>query len=352
MIEEWFKLSDERRKEIFTQTASKYGLPSPAIEKDWWVTLVLTTTFELDFSEHLAFKGGTSLSKGWNLIQRFSEDIDLVIDMYYLGFDGNPKPQNITKLRKTSHKFVRDDLCKALDEALNKKGALGFEISPQEELNTSTDPHSIIISYKSVTETSQYVSPQVKLEVGGRSLMEPSREIKIQSLVGKQFSGKPFADEPMQINTIEPKRTFLEKAFLLHEEFQKEVSDIRTERMTRHLYDLEKLMDTEHGKEALSDKALYSEIVNHRKVFSKLPEIDYDSHFSRNIDFLPPENVIDDYKRDYAAMQESMIYGESLSWDSLLDRIKTLKIRFKRRNTKNSSLRFWYFIISGFNYKL
>ena len=152
MIKEWFSLSEERRKEIFNQTSQRAGLPASSIEKDWWVTMVLKTVFELDISEHLVFKGGTSLSKGWNLINRFSEDIDFAINMTYLGYNGEPTGQNITRLRKASFTFTNIKLRESLESKLNKSGFIDYEIQPNEETNTSTDPHSLLLVYKSVTE--------------------------------------------------------------------------------------------------------------------------------------------------------------------------------------------------------
>ena len=97
---EWLKIADDRKRIIITQTANNLGLPPYAIEKDWWVTLVLRAIFEMPIGEHLVFKGGTSLSKAWHLIERFSEDIDLAIDRSFLGFEGELSKNQIDKLRK------------------------------------------------------------------------------------------------------------------------------------------------------------------------------------------------------------------------------------------------------------
>ena len=196
MINDWFSLSEDRRKEIFTQTSQREGLPISPVEKDWWVTMIIKAVFELEFSDNFAFKGGTSLSKGWNLISRFSEDIDLAVDMTFLGYDGDPSLQNITKLRKASYAFTRDTLCAALNSKLTEKGFIDFDLKPKEEPNTSTDPHSVEIHYKSLVESTDYVDPMVRLEVGARSQMEPSEQTEIQSFVGKHFAGKAFADKP------------------------------------------------------------------------------------------------------------------------------------------------------------
>jgi hypothetical protein len=329
MIKEWFSLSEERRKEILNQTSKRAGLPASSIEKDWWVTMVLKAVFELDISGHLVFKGGTSLSKGWNLINRFSEDIDFAINMTYLGYNGEPTGQNITRLRKASFAFTNIKLRESLESKLNKSGFIDYEIQPNEETNTSTDPHSLLLVYKSVTEKSEYISPTVKLEIGARSQIEPFESREIQSFVGYHFKGQKFADSPIAINTVIPKKTFLEKVFLLHEEFQRAPDKIRSERMSRHLYDLEKIMDTDHGREALKDIELYNSIINHRMIFTRMDGVDYSTHQPDKIDFIPPQTIIKEYEKDYTVMRESMIYGDSLPFDLLIERMIELRDRFR-----------------------
>jgi hypothetical protein len=329
MIKEWFSLSEERRKEIFNQTSQRAGLPASSIEKDWWVTMVLKTVFELDISEHLVFKGGTSLSKGWNLINRFSEDIDFAINMTYLGYNGQPTGQNITRLRKASYAFTNTQLRESLDAKLKQDGFIDYEIQPNDEKNTSADPHSLLIVYKPLTEKSEYLLPNVKLEIGARSQMEPWESREIQSFVGYHFKEQKFADSPVSIRTVIPKRTFLEKAFLLHEEFQRPPDKMRSNRMSRHLYDLERIMDTDHGREALKDSELFNSIITHRMTFIRMDGVDYNTHQPDRIDFIPPENIIKEYEKDYRGMRESMIYGDSLTFDKLIERIEELKNRFR-----------------------
>jgi len=329
MIKDWFKLPEQRRREIILQTSKRAALPPWSVEKDWWASMVLKSLFELDFSDQLVFKGGTSLSKGWNLIQRFSEDIDVAINMKYLGYEGDPTLKKITKLRKASYAFTRDILCAALDAKLADTGFGEYRIEPNEEPNTSTDPHSLNLHYHSVTQQSEYISPSIKIQVSARSLMEPTEERGIQSFVGANFPGQRFADPSKLINTVIPKRTFLEKAFLLHEEFKRKSEEMRSEKMTRHLYDLEKMMDTDHCSEALKDKGLYMSIIKHRATFTRLKDVDYNTHLPDYIDFIPPEAILKEYARDYSRMQESMIFGDSLPFDVLIDRLTELKSRFR-----------------------
>ena len=114
----WLTIPKQRRIDILNQVSNSTGLPAIAIEKDWWVTLSLKASFELDYSPHIVFKGGTSLSKSWNLIERFSEDIDLAIDRKFFGFEGDISKTQIKNLRKNSCEFISTTFLKDLTHKL------------------------------------------------------------------------------------------------------------------------------------------------------------------------------------------------------------------------------------------
>lgn len=325
----FINLSKKDKLNVFNQVSEKTGLPSSAVEKDWWVTLSLNIIFSLTYANQIVFKGGTSLSKAWNLIERFSEDIDLVIDRKHLGFKGELSKNQVKKLRKASCSFIGSEFYNDINEALIKLGVQDYELVVQETKDTDTDPLVIELRYKSLTETSDYLRPRVLIEVGARSLMEPVENKPIISMVSDEFKELPFAETEITIPVVSPKRTFLEKIFLLHEEFQKDTKFIRVERMSRHLYDLEKLMDTIHGTEALKDIELYNTIIAHRKNFNAIRGIDYAKHNPQLINILPPEATIKEWEKDYKTMQESMFYGATISFNKLMERITELNTRIK-----------------------
>lgn len=117
---------------------------------------------------------------------------------------------------------------------------------------------------------------------------------------------------------------------MLHEEFAKEVKDIRIERMSRHIYDLEKLMDTQIAREALNDTELYKSVIEHRRKFIGLKGFDYSTLHPQSISFVPPTDILSYWEEDYKNMQLTMIYGESLSFDKLIQRIEELNERFRQ----------------------
>lgn len=155
---------------------------------------------------------------------------------------------------------------------------------------------------------------------------KPAELRQIRSLIGESFDGEDTGAESF-VRTVVQARTFLEKLFLLAEEFQKEKP--RSVRMSRHLYDLGKMMDTEYGEEALSNRKLYDAIVEHRKAYYALKYVNYDLHAPSTIDFTIPESVIGAWQDDYADMRRFFIYGESLEFDALMQKIRELQERVR-----------------------
>jgi predicted nucleotidyltransferase component of viral defense system len=166
----------------FTETAAKKALPAVAVEKDWWVTAVLRTLFSLSYFEHLSFKGGTSLSKCWGLIERFSEDIDIAINREYLGFAGKlSKTQISDRLRRAACSFVREKLQFDVKNRLETSGITSNQLSIHVNITpvTTTDSEIIEVEYQSLFGDSDYIKPVVKIEVSGRSMSEPVQTVKL-----------------------------------------------------------------------------------------------------------------------------------------------------------------------------
>jgi len=273
------------------------------------------------------------LSKCWNLIGRLSEDIDIAVNREFLGFSGElSKTQINDKLRRASCSFVRESMRLEIEKQIMNLGVPSslFEIRVNITPITTTDPEIIEVHYRSLLPNSTYVLNRVIIEVSGRSMNEPLENVQINSLIAQSVPNAKFADSLFSLKAVSPKRTFLEKAFLLHEEFAKETKDIRIERMSRHIYDLEKLMDTPFAKEALADRELYQTIMEHRRKFIGLKGFDYDTLMPQTISFVPPKEVIPFWEEDYKNMQSSMIYGESLPFNKLIERIAELNERFRK----------------------
>lgn len=236
-------------------------------------------------------------------------------------------------LRKKSRKFIVSTLAEDLDTQLKALGLSEYEVIPEiideagSPVSSDADPTVIYVNYPSISsDSSPYVPAKVKIEISCLSMDEPFEPRSISSIISAHFPDDDW-DSKCSIPVVLPSRTFLEKAFLLNEEFQKPVP--RSLRMTRHLYDLEKLMDTEFGKMALSDKELYGKIVEHRRKFYHVGYADYDKDYPETIKLLPPERCLKEWETDYGEMLEHFVYGDSLSFADLLIRIAELQGRFR-----------------------
>ena len=321
-LKEWLQLSDNDKLTCFRAITDKYDLKMPAVEKDWWVTNTLSIIFSMPYSKSLIFKGGTSLSKAWKIIERFSEDIDLALDREFLGFAGDLSKTQISKLRYASNVFLTEKFTPELQQKFNELGFVDVLVKPREVIKHDQDPLIIEIYYPKLTEKDIYLRPGVLVEIGSRSLKEPFSPCKFKTLVAENYSDKPYSDNEITIPTVNVERTFLEKVFLLHEEYQRPAEKRRVERLSRHLYDIEKISQTPYFQKALSDKDLYKTIVAHRDKFSHLGGVDYAKHKPQFINIIPPENLLPLWEKDYSEMSESMIYGEKLSFNELIENVR------------------------------
>ncbi len=334
-------LSKEDRVDILDRVSSELNIRQlEVIEKDWWVTAVLRAMFGLPYANHLSFKGGTSLSKCWHLIDRFSEDIDVAIDREYLGFTGTlSKTQISDKLRRTACSFVRETMQHDLAEQLYQNGISKekFKVNVDITPISTTDPEVININYDSVQSFSidgadgnPYVLPKVKVEVSGRSMSEPVQEIALDSMIDQVYPKAPFAEPKFMVRAVLPERTFLEKVFLLHEEFAKPKDLIRVERMSRHMYDIGQMLKTPIAECAINNADLYRQVVEHRRTFIGLRGFDYDTLYPATLNIVPPVSIAEQWKADYENMRMHMIYGESVPFDELVGNLKELNDRVKK----------------------
>ena len=319
----FLQLPENEKIELINQMHEETKLPQVIIEKDLWVTAVLRALFALPYAENLSFKGRTSLSKCWNLIERFSEDVDIAINREFFGFFGDTFTiKQISKnLRKSTCKFIRNNLQFDLARQMEENGIDKniFSVSMNITDITTIDPEKVFVEYKSVFNASPYLKNTVVLEIGGRSMKEPFQKVEIQSFIDKHFSRATFAEKSFEINVVVPERTFLEKVCLLHEDFSKPSEQIRVERMSRHIYDLARMIDTPIAENALKNKDLFQSIVAHRRMFIAMKDFDYETLSPKTINIIPPESVIAKWEDDYNKMQ-TMIYGKSLSFSEIIDK--------------------------------
>lgn len=331
----WFTdYETEQQQRMIAEVKKHYDLPEVSIEKDLWVTQVLHALFSLPVSDKLIFKGGTSLSKAWGLIDRFSEDIDLAIDPVFLGKpEGDPTKKQIKKLRKASSLYVAEDLADMLRTRFEEMGLsewLTVEAQPNGEGdNTYPEPRQLYVHYRSVFDDKKgYLRSDIVLEISARSLMEPVAEVEVSSLLSRHLPIKDVA--PVPVVTAVAGKTMVEKMFLLHEMFSIEGHGFRAERKSRHLYDLYKMMGHAFASEAIADDALWESIRHHREIYTSVSGMDYTPDVRERLVLIPREDIIDAWKTDYEQMMSAMIYGEKPTWDELMMAMKELQERVRK----------------------
>lgn len=328
----WLSLTKDQQLNLLNQASDATGLPSYSIEKDAWVTLVLRMLFTSELYDNIVFKGGTSLSKVYNLIERFSEDIDLAINREYFGFEGDLSKGEIRKLRRRSHDFSLNEVPRILTQQFIKYGISPelFDILVPNIRISDQEAETVHVNYKSAFNEKSYLSNRVLLEIGARSLNDPCEERGIGSLIDINFKDAPFVEKSFICKTIIPEKTFLEKLILLHEEFHKPVDRIRNKRMSRHLYDVYQISQTDYGKKAMQDVELFRSICSHRANFAPVRGIPYNDLGIYDLNFVPQDELIEQYKLDYFELQRSMIYGESPKFEEMIHYLRNmLSINFQ-----------------------
>ncbi len=257
----------------------------------------------------------------------------MAINPAYFGVTDLPTKKQIKSLRKRSSLFVAQELAGLLQQALDDAGLSGecrLEVQPDGEGDgTYPEPRVISLYYRSLYEESSisYVQPIVKLEVGARSLIEPTEEIACRSMVSEVLPVEDYKN--VAISVAAPQKTFLEKVFLLHELFSIERKSLSANRRSRHLYDIERMMDKPFAIAAVKDDALWEHIRQHRMAFTAMAGVDYNEHMRAELCLTPPERWMREWKDDYQRMSGTMIYGEKLPFEQLVARMKELEKRFR-----------------------
>jgi hypothetical protein len=310
-LDSYLRLTPDEQRTYCEQAGADLGLPPASIEKDFWVCWVLKELFSLPgIGNDLTFKGGTSLSKGWGLIQRFSEDIDIVIKRSRLGVGERPEKESskawkqyLETLSAKTRDFIATTLTPTLKERLSQRLPEGMEW----ELTHIQDDAAnevILFRYPPVLPEHGYLSPAVKVEPGARSDTAPTERRSINAFLTDLLKGEPF-----EVLCVHPKRTFLEKAMLLHEELCRNDGRPPKARLARHYYDLARLIDAGVGDQALSDPALFDAVAEHRAVFFRKSEAARKSMQRGTICLVPSDAQRAHWERDYDAMREVMFYG-------------------------------------------
>ncbi len=337
-MDAFLHLSPEERRFACQQVDAQMQLQAVSVEKDFWVCWTLREVFSLaKVGEHLTFKGGTSLSKAWKLIQRFSEDIDLVIDKEALGFGGEADPERapsktklsgrLDALKGASRNWVQGTLQRDLARSLRSK--LGNEGWTLEVDPDTPDGQCLLFQYPTAFPlgTAGYVRPVVKIEMGARSDFWPSETRSIEPYVAEMFPTL-VPNAAFAVRVLATERTFWEKACLLHEETFRPGPKDRKPRMARHYYDLWCLIEAGVGERALADKTLFQRVAAHREMFFRQRWVDYATHKPGSFRLVPPGDHLPAWHADYKQMLGPMFWGSVPSFDEILRVVADFERRF------------------------
>ena len=310
MPESWFDLSFADQTEVLEVAAGRSGRPAHLLEKDIWVVWALAAIYDSPLGSALTFKGGTSLSKVYKVIDRFSEDIDLTYDIRELVpdllRDGNPIPVSASQEKKITS-AVRSRLPDWIKQTVKPVIEQGLVASGlQAELSLADkDSDKLIITYPATKTGTGYAAATIQLEFGARATGEPHQRHHLVCDIAPLIDGVTFPTAKPLVMAAE--RTFWEKATAAHVYCLQ--GRLRGERYSRHWYDLAALAKTTHFDSAVSDQALARQEAEHKSMFflekdASGAKIDYFRATSGELRLIPAGPSLDVLEKDYAAMLE------------------------------------------------
>lgn len=335
MAEAFLTLSADDRREALAVAADRSGRPLHLLEKDVWVVWTLATLFASNFSEHLVFKGGTSLSKAYRVIQRFSEDVDLTYDIRAIapdlvGENGEALPKNRSEEKRWS-KAVRHRLPEWVDGTVKPllAGAIDAQSLPA---TLRVEGDKLFIDYEATSRGSGYVAPSVMLEFGARSTGEPASSRGVVCDAAGLIEGIEFPTA--QPRVMHAERTFWEKATAMHVFCRQ--GRLRGERFARHWHDLVRLDDAGFATAALYNRDLANAVARHKSIFfaEKAADgeiIDYETAISGNLQLAPSGEARAALATDYARMvEDGLLLENAESFEALIARCVDIAERANR----------------------
>jgi hypothetical protein len=316
------------------------GLSPVGIEKDFWVCWILRELVRLpEWGPRFTFKGGTSLSKCWKLIDRFSEDIDIVIDRDFLGFGGTDSPaaasstkqrkRRLEKLKSICQMRIQGELKSILEARIRTSlpSNMAWSLITDE---SDPDKQTILFQYPvALGAAASYMKQAVRIEMGARSDTEPSGAPVIQSYLAEAFPDL-FGSSLFAVRTVAPERTFWEKAMLLHEETYRPAGKRRKAGLARHYYDIWCLITKGIAERAMEVSGLFDQVAQHRAVFFRQNWMDYDTLRPTTLRLLPLESRRAEWNADYEAMRHEMFFGEQPAFSEILRIVGDFQERINR----------------------
>jgi Nucleotidyl transferase AbiEii toxin, Type IV TA system len=339
---EFLRAAPRDRRDVFLAAATRLGTPEQNVEKDFWVTWTLDVLFNGLPAGHprFLFKGGTSLSKAYGLISRFSEDIDITVFREDLGQEASvPELEALSRkkrqtrldtIKETCREYIQNTLARQFEEAV--QGTLAkskIEANVPSVVVDSDDPdgQSLLFWYPSATAgRDSYIRPAVKIESGAKSALDPHEDLSIVPYVSEEVP--QLALRAGHVTTVVAERTFWDKIIIVHgvrSWFEKRgVLRGEGQRVSRHYYDLHRIFQSELGPRAVADRALGVDCVAHARMFFNSPDLGLDRADSGTFSLMPTGEMIEGLRRDYSRMA-GMIIGDPPAFDEVMASIAALE---------------------------
>jgi len=340
-MDTFVQLKPEDRRTAFVQAAAARQLSPEIVEKDFWVCWTLKELFGLPaIGEHLIFKGGTSLSKVFKVIERFSEDIDVSIDRAFLGFGGVNEPEaggsnkekqrRIEALKAACQEKIANELKPALEQVIGTKLRKDdtWRLRPD---TTDPDQQTLLFDYPSAMPTAgaSYVRQMVKIEMGARADHWPCEARSVTPYVAEEFP-HAFQKSICAVKVLSVERTFWEKATILHAEYHRPADKAMPERFSRHYCDFYEMIRRSVDASAVAKLDLLARVAQHKSLFFRTSWAHYAEAVQGSLRIMPPEHRVKALREDYSKMQQ-MFFGEPPGFDDILALLRQWESEFNQQ---------------------
>jgi hypothetical protein len=328
------KLSRSDRTDLFNETSARMGLNPVIIEKDFWVCWILKQLFIIElFTGMLVFKGGTSLSKCFNLIHRFSEDIDIAVNFEKLGFVGEKDPRRV-KLSRTKRDVLLNEMLATCQNYITSEFVPGLSTRIKDILGAdgwqlqinSNDPNIVEFEYPTSIEAKlDYIRPRVILELGTHAEPVPNENYDVTPFAAEYFP-QLFTEPTCSVATVVARRTFWEKATILHAEYHRPQGKPMPLRYSRHYADVAAMGQAQVVDEALADIELLRNVTNHKDLFYHAGWARYNQARPGSFHLMPRKERVSAIGRDYRDMS-AMFFNEPPTFEVVLEQLLELEKR-------------------------
>ncbi|HMF64462.1 MAG TPA: nucleotidyl transferase AbiEii/AbiGii toxin family protein [Edaphobacter sp.] len=334
--------SDRERRDLFLSTGNRLGTAEQNIEKDFWVCWTLDALFnglEPD-GPRLLFKGGTSLSKSYRLIERFSEDIDITVFREDIGqpvtveeleaLSGKKRAACLEAIKGACQEYIRGPLKERIESLLRQALATAGISADRARVELDTDDpdgQSLLLWYPTVTVGGNaYIRRAIKIESGAKSALDPHAPVVVRPFIADDLASRDLSVR--NVTTVDPSRTFWDKVVILHglRRWWEHRGELRGggQRVSRHYYDVSRLLDSEVGGEAANDLEMAQDCVRHARMFFNRPDFDLSSAVPGSFALTPHDGMMSILERDYEAMS-GMVFGAVPPFKQVITSISELE---------------------------